>query len=60
MVCAEGMTVLSTASLCNLLCKFAWNDVTQFVQGHWKWNVHGSVGLKFDSKWDHRNFVILS
>ena len=25
MVCAEGMTVLSTASLCNLLCKI-WRE----------------------------------
>ena len=29
----------------------------QFVQGHWKWNEQGLVGLKFNSKWDYRNFV---
>ena len=32
----------------------------QFVQGHWKWNEQGSAGLKFDSKLDHRNFVIFA
>ena len=37
-----------------------WRDAMQFVQVHWKWNEQGSVWLKFDSKWVHRNSVIFA